>query len=450
MAATIQTADLEQRIASGDMRALARAASLIESQTSAGRDLIARLYPRTGRAMIVGVTGAPGAGKSTLVDQLAKGLRRNGQTVGIVAVDPSSPYTHGAILGDRIRMQDHHNDPGVFIRSMASRGRLGGIAQGTLEMALLLDAAGRDVVIIETVGVGQDEVEIARLADVTVLVLVPGQGDDVQAIKAGIMEIADVFAINKADRPGAARLEQEIRAMQSLADAPERANAAPVRRVIATQGKGVDDLWAVIRGAFEKTGQRNSRAETWSFRLREMLRDSLLASLRDEQVAPHADRVAARTEDPYEAVQGLRSSLMAARLPASVEIDHLGIAVRSLEEGLRFYQEMLGMTLSVRETVADEQVNVAMLPAGSEARSPRIELLEATDNESAIAKFIEKRGPGLHHIALRVDDLAKATDRLRNAGARLLNEPRAGAGGHTYVFVHPASTGGVLLELIQK
>ena len=450
MAATIQTADLEQRIASGDLRALARAASLIESQTSAGRDLIARLFPRTGRAMIVGITGAPGAGKSTLVDQLAKGLRRNGQTVGIIAVDPSSPYTHGAILGDRIRMQDHHNDPGVFIRSMASRGRLGGIAQGTLEMALLLDAAGRDVVIIETVGVGQDEVEIARLADVTVLVLVPGQGDDVQAIKAGIMEIADVFAINKADRPGAARLEQEIRAMQSLADAPERANAAPVRRVIATQGKGVDDLWAVIRGVFEKTGQRTSRAETWSFRLREMLRDSLLASLADEQVAPHADRVAARTEDPYEAVQALRSSLMGDRLPASVEIDHLGIAVRSLEEGLRFYQERLGMTLSARETVADERVNVAMLPAGSEARSPRIELLEAINAESAIAKFIEKRGPGLHHIALRVDDLAWAVNRLRDAGARLLNEPRAGAGGHIYVFVHPASTGGVLLELIQK
>jgi LAO/AO transport system kinase len=450
LAATIPTADLEQRIASGDVRALARAASLIEGQTSAGRELIASLFPRTGRAMIVGVTGAPGAGKSTLVDQLAKGLRRNGQTVGIVAVDPSSPYTHGAILGDRIRMQDHHNDSGVFIRSMASRGKLGGIARGTLEMALLLDAAGRDVVMIETVGVGQDEVEIARLADVTVLVLVPGQGDDVQAIKAGVMEIADVFAINKADRPGAARLEQEIRAMQSLAEAPERANAAPVRRVIATQGKGVDDLWAVIRDVFAKRGQQNSRAETWSIRLREMLRDNLLASLSHEQIAAHADRVAARVEDPYEALRALRSSITGDGLPARVEIDHLGIAVRSLEEGLSFYQEMLGMTLSAREMVADERVQVAMLPAGSEARSPRIELLEAASSESAIAKFIEKRGPGLHHIALRVDDLLSAIDRLRKAGARLLNEPRAGAGGQIYVFVHPASTGGVLLELIQK
>lgn len=450
MAAKIQTADLEQRIAFGDVRALARAASLIESQTSAGRDLVARLFPRTGRAMIVGITGAPGAGKSTLVDQLAKGLRRNGQTVGIIAVDPSSPYTHGAILGDRIRMQDHHNDPGVFIRSMASRGKLGGIAQGTLEMAMLLDAAGRDVVIIETVGVGQDEVEIARLADVTVLVLVPGQGDDVQTIKAGVMEIADVFAINKADRPGAARLEQEIRAMQSLADAPERANAAPVRRVVATEGKGVDDLWAVIREVFEKRGRRNARTETWSFRLREMLRDNLLASLSDEQIAAHADRVAARVEDPYEAVESLRSSFTGDGQSSGVEIDHLGIAVRSVKEALRFYQGMLGMTVTAHETVADERVDVAMLPAGGGTQPPRIELLEATDPESVIAKFIEKRGPGLHHIALRVDDLAKATDRLRNAGARLLNEPRAGAGGHIYVFVHPASTGGVLVELIQK
>jgi LAO/AO transport system kinase len=313
LAAILSATDLEARILSGDVRALARAASLIESQSEAGRELVTALFPRTGRAMIAGITGAPGAGKSTLVDQLAKALRRDGKSVGIIAVDPSSPYSHGAILGDRIRMQDHHNDPGVFIRSMASRGRLGGIAQSTLEMALLLDAAGRDVVLVETVGVGQDEVEIARLADVTVLVLVPGAGDDVQAIKAGVMEIADVFAINKADMPGAERLEQEIRAMQSLADAVERANAAPVRRVVATEGKGVDDLLAVIRSVFQKHGQRGSRAETWSFRLREMLRESLLASLSDEQIEPHADAVAARREDPYAAIEALRQLLQGGR-----------------------------------------------------------------------------------------------------------------------------------------
>jgi len=257
--------------------------------------------------MIVGITGPPGAGKSTLVDQLAKIIRQAGQSAGIIAVDPSSPYSHGAILGDRIRMQQHHDDPGVFIRSMATRGRLGGVAQGTLEMALLFDAAGRDVVLIETVGVGQDEIEIARLADVTVVVLVPGMGDDVQAIKAGIMEIADVFAINKSDLPGAERLEQEIRAMQSLEEAAERAEAAPVRRVSAIEGAGIEELLNVIRAAFEKRGRLNSRLETWSFRLREMLRDRLLASLPETEIERHAEQVASKTEDPYAAVEALRT-----------------------------------------------------------------------------------------------------------------------------------------------
>ncbi len=306
MAQGTSAADLKERILAGELRALARGASLIESQTDAGRDLVAALFPRTGHAMIAGITGPPGAGKSTLVDQVAKALRREGRTVGIIAVDPSSPYSHGAILGDRIRMQEHHDDPGVFIRSMATRGRLGGVARGTLEMAWLLDAAGRDVVLIETVGVGQDEVEIARLADVTVVVLAPGWGDDVQAIKAGIMEIADVFAINKADLPGADRLEQEIRAMQSLANAQERANAAPVRRIVATEGKGLDDLIAVIRTAFEKRGQQASRVETWAFRLREMLRERLLASVSEDEIGRHANDVAAKAEDPYAAVEALR------------------------------------------------------------------------------------------------------------------------------------------------
>lgn len=291
------------------MRALARGASLIESQREAGRELIARLFSRTGRAMILGITGPPGAGKSTLVAGLARLLRSGGQTVGIVAVDPSSPYSHGAILGDRIRMQEHHADAGVFIRSMATRGKLGGIAQGTLEMALLLDAAGRDVVMIETIGVGQDEVEVARLADVTVVMLVPGLGDDVQAIKAGIMEIADVFAINKADRPGTARLEQEIRAVQSFAGALERADAAPIRRVVATEGKGLDELLAVIRTAFEKRGQQSSRVDTWAFRLREMLRDEIVASFPEAEIARHAERVAAKSEDPYAAVEALRRNV---------------------------------------------------------------------------------------------------------------------------------------------
>jgi LAO/AO transport system kinase len=303
---------LESRILSGDLRALARAASIIENQREAGRTLISTLFPHTGRAKIIGITGPPGAGKSTLVDRLAKVLRAQGKTIGIIAIDPSSPYSRGAILGDRIRMQDHHADSGVFIRSMASRGKLGGLAQATLDMALLLDAAGRDVILIETVGVGQDEVEIARLADITVLVLVPGFGDDVQAIKAGIMEIADVFTINKADLPGADRLEQEIRAMQSVADELGRADAAPVRRVIASENQGITELLGVIESAFEKRGQRSARAETWAYRLREMLRDNLLENLGEQSVQQHADRVAAKIEDPYTAVAALRAELIGA------------------------------------------------------------------------------------------------------------------------------------------
>jgi LAO/AO transport system kinase len=305
-----ETADLGRQILNGDLRALARGATLVENQTTAGRDLLATLFPETGRAMIVGITGPPGAGKSTLVDCLTKTLRREGQSVGIIAVDPSSSYSHGAILGDRIRMQDHHNDPGVFIRSMATRGRLGGIAGATLDLALLLDAAGEDIVLIETVGVGQDEVEIARLADITLLVLVPGMGDDVQAIKAGIMEIADVFAINKADLPGADRLEQEIRTMQSFADASERKDAAPVRRVVATEGKGISELLDVIRSVFLKRQQQNSRLQAWNFRIREMLRESLLASVSDEEIERHAHLVADKLEDPYTAVEQLRGQML--------------------------------------------------------------------------------------------------------------------------------------------
>jgi LAO/AO transport system kinase len=297
--------ELIDRIVAGDLRALARAATIIESQSSSARHIVSTLFPRTGHAMIIGITGPPGAGKSTLVDQIAKVLRSRNQTVGIIAVDPSSPYTHGAILGDRIRMQDHHDDSGVFIRSMATRGRLGGIAQATLEMSLLLDAAGRDVVLVETVGVGQDEVEVASLADITVVVLVPGLGDDVQAIKAGIMEVADVFAINKADLPGVERLEQEIRAMQSLGTEADRANAASIRRVVATEGKGLDDLLRVVEDVFSKRQRKNERAETWAVRLRELLRYRLLSELPEQEIESHARQVAAKSEDPYTAVDAL-------------------------------------------------------------------------------------------------------------------------------------------------
>ncbi len=378
--------DWARHIREGDLRLLARAATGIENRDPEALQTLRDLAPFAGHARIVGITGPPGAGKSTLVDALAVELRRQGKTLAIIAVDPSSRRTGGAILGDRIRMQRHHADDGIFIRSMASRGGSGGVARATADMARLMDRAGRDFVLIETVGVGQDEVEIAALAQVTVVVLVPGMGDDVQAIKAGIMEIADVFVINKADQPGVERMEHEIQSMLSLGEDRK----PPILRTVATEGKGIEELLAIVN--------------------------------QTSPAPPHSQP-----------------------LTTDSSIDHLGIAVASIEGALEFYRA-LGLQVAHRETVETEKVKVAMLPTGDS----RIELLEPSAADSPIAKFLEKRGPGLHHVALRVGDLAAAVERLRASGARLLNEPRPGAGGHLYVFVHPASTGGVLLELIQE
>jgi LAO/AO transport system kinase len=301
-------------VLAGDPRAIARAISLIENETSEAAALIGGIYKQTGRAYLVGVTGAPGTGKSTLVDALTAEIRKSGSTVGIIAVDPTSPFTGGAILGDRVRMTGHAADAGVYIRSMATRGHLGGLSRTTGDAALVLDAAGKDIVIIETVGVGQDEVDIVRTADVSVVVLVPGTGDDVQAIKAGIMEIADIFVVNKVDREGADRTAQAIAANLSLHQFARGEWKPPIVKTEANRGVGVDELWRQIARFREDSADR--RAERLRERQRVRLRDLLSRRLVQQvesalppgEIDRLSERVAARELDPYAAVERIIAS----------------------------------------------------------------------------------------------------------------------------------------------
>ena len=317
MATTNHIPEFVQRIRNGDIRALSRAISAVEDHTPESTALLKALFPHTGNAVLLGFTGSPGAGKSTLVDQVAHSYRKQGKTVGVVAVDPTSPFSGGAILGDRIRMTSHHADPGIFIRSMATRGSLGGLASTTADVATVLDASGRDLVMIETVGVGQDEVDIVRLADVTIVVLVPGMGDDVQTIKAGIMEIADIFVINKADRDGAERVEREIRALQSLAMRKD-SWTPPIVKTVASSGSGIEDLVATIekyRSFLEQDDRaRARRIENWRGRIAEMLRDALFQRvlsyyLSEGEAARYAAEVADHRRDPYSLVEKIVEGL---------------------------------------------------------------------------------------------------------------------------------------------
>jgi LAO/AO transport system kinase len=299
-----------EKLFKGETRNVARAITKVENGADDAADLMKAVFPQTGNALVIGITGSPGAGKSSLVDKLAFYYREKGERIGIVCVDPSSPFSGGAILGDRIRMATLGLDKNVFIRSMATRGNLGGLSRTTVDAVAILDAAGFDKVIVETVGVGQDEVEIVKTADVSVVVLVPGMGDDIQAIKAGIMEIGDVFVINKADREGVLRTEKELESLLSLAHRPDFWNP-PIIKTVATENRGIEDLSKAIESyyEFQKSGENLERRKAIArWRLLELLQEKLLADVlnrngTNEKLDRLAQEIAEKKNNPYSAVE---------------------------------------------------------------------------------------------------------------------------------------------------
>jgi LAO/AO transport system kinase len=303
--------ELLQQILGGDTRALARAITRVENRSPESLEILRHLFPLSGKSQLIGITGSPGSGKSTLVDRLAAAYRKQGKTLGVVAVDPSSPFTGGAILGDRIRMQSPGIDPGVFIRSMATRGHLGGLAAATADVVTVLDAAQKDPIIVETVGVGQDEIEIVKLTTVSIVILVPGMGDDIQALKAGIMEIGDIFVINKCDRPGVDKMEKAVTAMLSLAHRKDGWQP-PIVKVTATKGHGIGELVETIDRYYkffhDSPARREKQRDAAKQRLMTLLQERLLAAavqavFPDGELRRVVDEIAERKQDPYSVVE---------------------------------------------------------------------------------------------------------------------------------------------------
>jgi len=383
-----------------DPRALAQAISLLERHPSDGPQFLSALDARAGHARVIGLTGPTGAGKSSLADRLVSAWRVRRATVAVIAVDPTSPSSGGAILGDRLRLGTHAGDPGVFVRSMASRGRLGGVSAATDPAIRLLDAAGFDVILVETVGAGQDDVAVADVADLTLLVAPPGAGDEVQAMKAGLMEIADIVVVNKADLAGADEMVSSLEAAMALADDAAR---PVVVRTVATRAEGIDDLITAIDHAWERL----------------------------------AGTIAAR--------RLMRSTTRTKRPDGTgFRLDHVGIAVENAGPLAARLTELFALAADAPEDIGDHRVQ--FLGAGPVA----LELVEPRSADAAAAKFIARRGTALHHLCFAVSDLARAADRLRQQGVRFVDdEPRPGARGARILFIHPSSAGGLLIELLE-
>ena len=443
---------LTQGVLDGDRRAIARAITVVEVEGPSAAAIIKGVYHRSGRAYLVGVTGAPGVGKSTLVDRIVTALRSRGRTVGVLAVDPTSPFSGGAVLGDRVRMQTHASDPGVFVRSMATRGQLGGLARATGDAAVILDAAGFDLIMIETVGVGQAEIEVSRTADMSIVVTMPGSGDGVQALKAGVMEIADLFVVNKADYDGADRTVVEIETMLGLTEYGSNDWRPPVLQTRATDGVGVDDLLDTVdrfrdRGGHVAEQRRRARVRA---RIRQLVSARFLEHAEHQALEPGGfgrlvDRVAGAEWDPYTAAdEVLDHALRSTRASTTAVLDHIGIAVRDVDTALAFYRDALELEIEDVEEVPSQHVRAQFVSVGEAT----LELIEATSSQSAIARSIERRGPGLHHLTFRVDDIAAVLARLKDRGVRLIDDvPRMGAGGSLVAFIHPSAAHGVLVEL---
>jgi LAO/AO transport system kinase len=374
---------------SGSRRAISKSITLVENGGARAQALLDALRDSAPRpvAKRIGFTGPPGAGKSTLVNRIIEYYISSKRKVGAIAVDPSSPFSGGAILGDRIRMDALAGAENVFFRSLGSRGAVGGLSKACAGAASVLEACGYDPVILETVGVGQSEIEIARLADIVVVVMAPGLGDEVQSIKAGILEIGDIYAVNKSDLPGADRTAHELRA----------ALDAPVIMVSAVSGDGIEALTNEI--------------------------DALIATPVKRKI--------------WKEIQNM----------TAMRIDHVGVAVNSIDESLAFYEETLGIKAKGFEEVGEQKTMVAFLPGGDS----EIELLESTEPDGPVARYIKKNGEGVQHIAVCVENLELALAEMKEKGVRLIDEtPRYGAGGARIAFVHPSAAHGVLLELCER